>query len=132
MSETVACILCGRPFSPTIEDPRGGLVCGAHGDDDLSALDLGSLWAGGDTYSRVLHDDPIAKLVGAWELGPDGTHAVYLLLDGGDLLVITPERRDVSFIRIPRAKRLLEAPKGLATHAAHPWPRLCGATPAGG
>jgi hypothetical protein len=125
----MACILCGRPFASSIDDPSGGerrevLVCGAHSEDDLSAMDLESLWAGGDTSPGVIHDDPAAKLAGAWELGPGGAHAVYLLLDGGDLLLVTPSWRSVELHRVPRDKRMLAEPKGIALHDDPPWPLL--------
>jgi hypothetical protein len=122
----IACILCGSLLSSTIEDPRDGvrheaLVCGAHTDEDLSVRGLDALWAVAETRPGVLHDDPTARLVGAWELGREGAHAVYLLLDRGDLLIITPEHQGVAIARVPRDRRSLERPLGLAKHDAHPW-----------
>ena len=122
----IACILCGCMLSSTIEDPRAGdrhvaLVCGAHTDEDLSARGLSALWAGGDTRPGDIHTDPTRRLAGAWELGTNGAHAVYLLLDNGDLLIIAPDYDGVATARVPRDRRLHEQPLGLSKHNIHPW-----------
>lgn len=122
----IACILCGSILSSTIEQPRNGdrheaLVCGAHPDEELEARGLGALWAGGDTGPGTIHDDPSVRLTGAWELGADGGHAVYLLLDDGGLLIVTPEHYGVAVARVPRDRRLLGHPLGLEKHSVHPW-----------
>lgn len=122
----IACILCGCLLSSPIEDPRNddrheALVCGAHTDEDLSARGLHALLAGADTQPGDLHHDSNVRLTGAWELGREGAHAVYLLLDSGELLIITPEYSGVALGRVPRDKRLLEQPLGLPKHDIHPW-----------
>lgn len=122
----VACILCGQALSSTIDDPRDGdrheaLVCGRHSDEELSTRGLMPLWAGGDTRPGSIHQGETIRLAGTWELGPEGAHAVVLLFDDGDLLIITPEYDGVATVRVPRHQRLLTEPRGLPPHAAHPW-----------
>lgn len=123
---SIACILCGHALSSSIEDPREGdrheaLVCGRHSDEDLTSRGLGLLWAGGETRpGSILGDEPV-RLSGAWELGPAGAHAIYLLVHNGDLLIITPEPGAVATACVPRHGRLLEAPLGLVEHEVHPW-----------
>ncbi|HRI64216.1 MAG TPA: hypothetical protein PK156_08255 [Polyangium sp.] len=46
---------------------------------------------------------------------------MYSILDNGELVLITPEHDGVAIVCVPRDKRLLEQPLGLAKHDKHPW-----------
>lgn len=123
-----SCLLCVRSLS-TVEAPRDGdrpevLVCGAHSDAELDERDLGELWAGFSTPPGILDAALGTKLVGAWALGPGGAYAVHLLLDGGDLFIVTPSYGGVDVFRVRRDQRLLERPLGVDPHADPPWPAL--------
>lgn len=124
----IRCILCAEPLLRDITDDGHGertetLVCSAHSDQDLRDLGLDELWGGIEpTHSSAFFTGGTSRLVGAWQQG-EGAYGVYLLLEDGQLLLLTCWRPEVNMARVPLGLRRLVEPHGVEPANGSEWRR---------
>jgi hypothetical protein len=127
-SGPVTCILCGRRLSSIVEDEPLDerpltLTCATHSDQDLRDSGLDELWGGEppNEARSYAFAGPEARVTAVYEQG-EGTHAVYVLLQGGVLvMVFSWGHGDVSLAVVHREKRALVSPENVPRCTRPPW-----------